>query len=152
MFGKAFKATFGVGCALVVGTIALIVIAGALGSSARPDTTSPTTAPIGVSTNAPAGAPKSWVAIKDWTGNGTKQTETFTVGNEDINVTLSVGPPLHFSQLTRTDGRVVGLPLFILSAFVATTRLRLETSIMSRFPSGPGSSTLVNAWMYVETL
>ena len=43
---------------------------------------------------------------------------TFTVGNEDINVTLSGGPPLHFSQLTRTDGRVVGLPLFILSAFV----------------------------------
>lgn len=82
MFGKAFKATFGVGCALVVGIIALIVIVGALGSSARPGTTSPTTAPIGAQTNAPAGAAKSWVAVKEWTGSGIKDTEKFTVGNE----------------------------------------------------------------------
>ena len=33
MFGKAFKATFGVGCAIVVGLIALAVISGALVNS-----------------------------------------------------------------------------------------------------------------------
>jgi hypothetical protein len=39
MFGKAFKATFGVGCALVVGIIILIAIGSALGSRATPSTT-----------------------------------------------------------------------------------------------------------------
>jgi hypothetical protein len=82
MFGKAFKATFGVGCALIIGVIILIAIGGALGSKAVPSS-GPTTAPIGAS-QAPAigGAAKTWVAVKEWTGNGVKQTETFTVGNE----------------------------------------------------------------------
>jgi hypothetical protein len=49
MFGKAFKATFGVGCALVVGLIVLVLIGGAL---SRP-TPSPTAGPVG-GTIAPA--------------------------------------------------------------------------------------------------
>jgi len=50
MFGKAFKATFGVGCALVVGLIILIAIGAALGPKASP---SPTVGPVGA-TLAPA--------------------------------------------------------------------------------------------------
>lgn len=41
-----------------------------------------------------------------------------TFGNEDINVTVAAGPPIHLSQLTRPEGRTVGLPLFTFSAFV----------------------------------
>jgi hypothetical protein len=39
MFGKAFKATFGVGCAVVVGIIILIAIGAALGPKATPSQT-----------------------------------------------------------------------------------------------------------------
>jgi hypothetical protein len=50
MFGKAFKATFGVGCAVVVGIIILIAIGAALGPKAAP---SQTPGPVGA-TLAPA--------------------------------------------------------------------------------------------------
>lgn len=84
MFGKAFKATFGVGCALVVGIIALILIAGVLGSRGAPST-GPTSAPIGAS-EAPAAGAKSFVAIKEWSGSGIKNTEDFTVAGDQWKI------------------------------------------------------------------
>lgn len=84
MFGKAFKATFGVGCALVVGIIAIIVISGALASKSA--LTGPTTPPLsgGTATSTPpaAAAGKTWVVVKQWEGTGAKDTETFTVSGE----------------------------------------------------------------------
>jgi hypothetical protein len=81
MFGKAFKATFGVGCALVVAIILIVAIGGALGSRAIPSS-GPTTAPLGATQAPAAGQAKTWVAVKEWNGSGIKDTEKFTVGNE----------------------------------------------------------------------
>jgi hypothetical protein len=86
VFAKAFKGTLGVGCALVVGLIVLIVIVGALSASgSRPS--SATTPPLAQATSATrsAAAPtaaKTWVVVKEWAGTGIKNTEDFTVGEQ----------------------------------------------------------------------
>jgi hypothetical protein len=88
VFGKAFKATFGVGCAIVVAIIAIALIGGALASKSVSGPTATTTPPFAAGTAAPVvpAAPavgtKNWVVIKEWSGNGAKDTETFTVGSE----------------------------------------------------------------------
>jgi len=43
---------------------------------------------------------------------------TLTFGTEDLNITITGGPPFTLSELTRQNGRVVGYPAFALSAFV----------------------------------
>jgi hypothetical protein len=113
MFGKAFRATFGVGCALVVGVIALIVIAGALGSRGAPST-GPTTAPLGTNqaaaSTAAAGA-KSFVAVKEWSGSGIKNTEDFTVAGDQWKIKWSntAGGIIQIFVYKSSDKSLVGL-------------------------------------------
>ncbi len=42
---------------------------------------------------------------------------TITFGTEDLNLTVTAGPPFVLSELTRANGRVVGLPAVALSGF-----------------------------------
>jgi hypothetical protein len=42
---------------------------------------------------------------------------TGTFGSEDLNVSVSVGPPFNFAEVGSPTGQVVGLPLFTFSAF-----------------------------------
>ena len=81
---------------LVVAYFALGVIAGAMASSGNKSssTTAPTTPPLSAPTTgaqpasaapapaAPAPAGKQWVVIKQFAGDGIKDTEQFTVGSE----------------------------------------------------------------------
>lgn len=80
MFGKAFKATFGVGCALVVGLFALVLISGALvnGSGQVRNVLGS----ISPRASAAPTAQRSWVVVNHWSGSGIKDTEKFTVGDE----------------------------------------------------------------------
>jgi hypothetical protein len=85
VFAKAFKATFGVGCAIAVAIIAIALIGGALASKAAPSGSTATTTPpfvAGAAAPASAAGAKSWVVVKEWSGDGAEGTETFTVGNE----------------------------------------------------------------------
>lgn len=84
MFGKAFKATFGVGCALVVGLIALVIISGVLANGARDVgnvIANVTLPPSSTRVTSPTPA-RAWVAVNQWSGDGKKDTEKFTVGDE----------------------------------------------------------------------
>jgi hypothetical protein len=45
-------------------------------------TTTPPFAATTAAPAAPAAGAKTWVVIKEWSGNGAKDTETFTVGSE----------------------------------------------------------------------
>lgn len=76
--GKALWIILG----LVVAVVACSVIANA-GKSGSTTTTTVNSTDIGSSapTQAPA-APKTWTTTHTYTGNGDKQTETFTVGND----------------------------------------------------------------------
>lgn len=81
MFGKAFKATFGVGCAVVVAIIAIALIGGALASKPAVTTTPTTATPIVNVTTAPGAATTTVPAAPRPTASpvvlrGTGQTAT----------------------------------------------------------------------------
>lgn len=86
MFGKALKATLGVGVGCVVLIIGLAIIGG-LATTTKP---SGTLTPAAAATATAAGATsavtqaaaKQWVVVKQWSGSGIKDTEQFTVGGE----------------------------------------------------------------------
>jgi hypothetical protein len=95
----------------VVGIIALIVIAGALGSRGAPST-GPTTAPLatGATATAAAGA-KTFVVVKEWSGSGIKNTEDFTVGGDQWKVkwTNTAGGIMQIFVYKSSDKSLVGL-------------------------------------------
>lgn len=82
MFGKALRATLGVGVGCVVLLIALVMIGGGLANvSQTPKATTPPLA-SGPTSTPPVTANKAWVIVKQWNGSGIKDTEKFTVGSE----------------------------------------------------------------------
>lgn len=85
MFGKTLKGTLGVGVGCLVLLIGLAIVGAIVGGSGR-TTTTPTTPPLSgvaaTSTIPPAPAAKTWTVVKAWTGEGIKDTESFTVGAE----------------------------------------------------------------------
>lgn len=115
MFGKAFKATLGVGCALILGLIALAVISGALINSSgqvRNVIASLTLPPNSTQVASPTTA-RSWVIVAQWTGSGKKDTEKFTVGSEwRIDWDLqSKQTGAMFISLYDDTAHIVGIPV-----------------------------------------
>jgi hypothetical protein len=90
-FGKGLGAMLGVGVGCVILVIAVVVIAGmSVGSLRSPAASS---APVVVRAGSPlpmlqdvnpsrSPTAKTWVAVKEWSGSGIKDTEDFIVGNE----------------------------------------------------------------------
>jgi len=131
LFGKAFTATLGVGCAIVVGLVLLFVVASVCTAGLVSGLRAPTPPAVLVSAGrastpaATATPPRSWVVVKQWEGTGAKQTETFSVGDEWrvdwINSGSYLGVYLHDA---RTNAPV-DVP-------VNTTKVGSDTSFLHR--------------------